>query len=254
MRVEFLGTGTSQGVPVIACGCEVCRSLNSKDKRLRSSILIQYNQRSIVVDTGPDFRYQMLRHRVPRLDAVLMTHAHKDHIAGLDDVRAFNYIQEQSIPIYANADTLERLRTEFYYAFSSHKYPGIPQLELEEIAPGVSFNLYGKAVIPIEVMHFKMPVLGFRIDNFAYITDAKTLSAESIDLLKGVEVLVLNALQRDPHISHLTMDEAIALSREINPKKTYLTHMGHRFGTHQQIESWLPEDIFPAFDGLCLDI
>lgn len=254
MRVEFLGTGTSQGVPVIACSCEVCQSLDSRDNRLRSSILIEYNNRNIVIDTGPDFRYQMLRRQVQRLDAVLMTHSHKDHIAGLDDVRAFNYRQQQSIPIFSSAATHDRLRKEFFYAFSEHKYPGVPQLELEEIEAGQTFELYGKSIMPIEVLHYKMPVLGFRIDNFAYITDAKTLSETSIALLEGVDVLVLNALQRDAHISHLTMDEAVALSMRLKPQETWLTHIGHRFGTHRQIESWLPPSIRPAYDGLSLHI
>jgi len=174
LRVTFLGTGTSQGVPVIACPCPVCHSEDKRDKRLRSSIMIDYNDRTIVVDTGPDFRYQMLRQDVKRLDAVLMTHSHKDHIAGLDDVRAFNYQQQQSIPIYSNKATHDALRKEFYYAFSDYKYPGVPQLELEEIFAGEPFELYGKSILPIEVMHYKMPVLGFRIDNFAYITAAGT--------------------------------------------------------------------------------
>lgn len=241
-------------MPVIACACKVCQSSDSRDNRLRSSVLIEYNNRNIVIDTGPDFRYQMLSHRVGRLDAVLMTHSHKDHIAGLDDVRAFNYLQQQSIPIFSTRATHNRLEKEFYYAFSDYKYPGAPQLELEEIEAGQSFDLYGKRIMPVEVMHFKMPVLGFRIDNFAYITDAKTLSDDTIELLSGVDTLVLNALQRDPHISHLTMDEAIAVSRKIKPKQTLLTHIGHRFGTHSQIESWLPPEIRPAYDGLTLTI
>lgn len=253
MRITFLGTGTSQGVPVIACPCDVCHSEDKHDKRLRSSILIAYNKHTIIVDTGPDFRYQMLREEVNQLDAILMTHSHKDHVAGLDDVRAFNYLQQQSIPIYSNKATHDALRKEFYYAFSDYKYPGIPQLELEEIYPGKSFELYGKEILPIEVLHFKMPVLGFRIDNFAYITDAKTISEESFSLLEGVEILVLNALQREPHISHLTLEEAIAVSNKINPKQTFLTHISHRFGKHDHIQSTLPKGIFVAYDGLTLE-
>lgn len=252
MRIKFLGTGTSQGVPVIACPCDVCHSEDKHDKRLRSSILITYNKHTIIVDTGPDFRYQMLREKVNQLDAILMTHSHKDHVAGLDDVRAFNYLQQQSIPIYSNKATHDALRKEFYYAFSDYKYPGIPQLELEEIYPGKSFELYGKEILPIEVLHFKMPVLGFRIDNFAYITDAKTISEESFLLLEGVEILVLNALQREPHISHLTMEEAITVSNKIKPKQTFLTHISHRFGKHNHIQSILPKGVFIAYDGLTL--
>ncbi len=254
MRVTFLGTGTSQGVPVIACTCPVCQSKDKRDNRLRSSILIEYNKQTIVVDTGPDFRYQMLRQKVMRLDAVLMTHSHKDHVAGLDDVRAFNYQQQQSIPIYSNRATHDALKKEFYYAFSDYKYPGVPQLELEEIYPGIAFQLYGKSIMPIEVMHYKMPVLGFRIDNFAYITDAKTISEESYKLLEGVEVLVLNALQREPHISHLTLTEAIEVSQKIKAKNTYLTHISHRFGKHIDIEKMLPEGFYVSYDQQVIDL
>ncbi len=254
MRVTFLGTGTSQGVPVIACHCRVCQSTDPKDNRLRSSILLEYNGYTVVVDTGPDFRYQMLRQKVDRLDAVLMTHSHKDHIAGLDDVRAYNYQQQQSIPIYSNKATHDALRKEFYYAFSDYKYPGVPQLELEEIHAGEAFELYGESIVPIEVMHFKMPVLGFRIGDFAYITDAKTIAEESYAQLAGVKVLVLNALQKEPHISHLTLEEALEVAQRIGPEQTYLTHISHRFGQHTDIQQELPTGVFVAFDGLQLSV
>lgn len=254
MKVTFLGTGTSQGVPMIGCHCHVCSSSDDKDKRLRSSILISYADRQFVVDTGPDFRAQMLREKVPRLDAVLITHSHKDHIAGLDDVRAFNYLQQESIPIYGTSISHEALRREFYYAFADYKYPGVPQLELKEVHASESFELFGMKVMPIEVMHYRMPVLGFRIDNFAYITDAKTISEKSFELLKGVDILVLNALQRDPHISHLTLDEALEVVNQIQPKRTYLTHISHRFGRYAEIEAELPPDVSLAYDGLKIDI
>lgn len=254
MRVTFLGTGTSQGVPVIACHCQVCQSTDPKDNRLRSSILLEYNGYTVVVDTGPDFRYQMLRQKVDRLDAVLMTHSHKDHIAGLDDVRAYNYQQQQSIPIYSNKATHDALRKEFYYAFSDYKYPGVPQLELEEIQAGEAFELYGESILPIEVMHFKMPVLGFRIGDFAYITDAKTIAEESYAQLAGVKVLVLNALQKEPHISHLTLEEALEVAQRIGPDQTYLTHISHRFGQHADIQQELPAGVFVAHDGLQLSV
>jgi len=254
LRITFLGTGTSQGVPVIACGCAVCRSGDARDKRLRSSILIECAGRNIVVDTGPDFRYQMLRTKVSRLDAVLVTHAHKDHVAGMDDVRAFNYVQQASIPIYGTQATHEALRREFHYAFAEIRYPGVPRLELCEIRPAEAFSVGGLAILPIEVMHYKMPVMGFRIGNFAYITDAKTVSEESKALLRGVEVLVVNALQEEPHISHFTKAEAIAFSREIRPKTTYLTHISHRFGKHADIQRGLPEGFFAAYDGLVLNV
>ncbi|MVZ67105.1 MBL fold metallo-hydrolase [Sphingobacterium sp. DK4209] len=254
MRVTFLGTGTSQGVPVIACHCPVCQSSDKKDNRLRSSILLEYNGHTVVVDTGPDFRYQMLRQRVDRLDAVLMTHSHKDHVAGLDDVRAYNYQQQQSIPIYANKATHDALRKEFYYAFSEHRYPGVPQLELEEIHAAEAFELYGELILPIEVMHFKMPVLGFRIGDFAYITDAKTISDLSFELLAGVKVLVLNALQKEPHISHLTLEEALEVAKRIAPEKTYLTHISHRFGKHEDIQKELPDGVYVAFDNMVIEL
>lgn len=255
MKIRFLGTGTSQGVPVIACDCHVCQSSDTKDKRLRSSILIELEEgQHIVVDTGPDFRYQMLRDNVQHLDAILMTHSHKDHIAGLDDVRAFNYKQHQSISIYANLPTLESLQREFYYAFSSIKYPGVPQLELEEISSGKAFHLFGQEIMPIEVMHYKMPVLGFRIGNFAYVTDAKTVSEESIKLLEGVEFLVVNALQEMAHISHFTLEEALAFIDKIGPKTAYLTHISHRFGTHDYIQSKLPAHVKVAHDQLTIEV
>ena len=255
MRVTFLGTGTSQGIPVIACQCVVCQSTDTRDKRLRTSIMIQLDDNTnIVVDTGPDFRYQMLREDVRRLDAVLVTHAHKDHTAGMDDVRAFNYQQQQSIPIYGTALTHESLKREFYYAFGEQKYPGVPRLELRPIVAGETFRVGTQSFIPIEVMHYKMPVMGFRIGNFAYITDAKTVSEESRSLLKGVDILVVNALQEEPHISHFTKDEAIAFAEEIKAKTTYLTHISHRFGKHAKIEKTLPDSIQVAYDRLVIDV
>ncbi|MGN0003530.1 MAG: MBL fold metallo-hydrolase [Sphingobacterium composti] len=254
MKVRFLGTGTSQGVPVIACDCVVCTSTDVHDNRLRSSILIELdNGRNIVIDTGPDFRYQMLRAGVKHLDAVLMTHSHKDHIAGLDDVRAFNYQQQKAISIYSNTATLEALQREFYYAFSAIKYPGVPQLELKEIRPLDTFDIFGTTILPFEVLHYKMPVLGFRIGNFAYITDAKTVTQESKSVLEGVDVLVVNALQEETHISHFTLDEALDFIAEINPSKAYLTHISHRFGSHEYIQSILPPNVFPAYDQLTFE-
>ena len=254
MKIRFLGTGTSQGVPVIACKCHVCQSQDKRDKRLRSSILIELDQYNIIVDTGPDFRYQMLRDDISHLDAILMTHSHKDHIAGLDDVRAFNFQQQASLPIYADKYTLASLEREFYYAFAVNKYPGVPQLDLIEIESGKSFQLSNHAIMPIEVLHYKMPVLGFRIGNFAYITDAKTVTDSSRELLKGVDILVVNALQEDPHISHFTLKEALAFIDGVNPQKAYLTHISHRFGTHEYIESKLPVHVSAAYDQLVIEV
>lgn len=252
MKVTFLGTGTSQGVPVIACSCAVCRSADKRDKRLRTSILVEFDDTRIVVDTGPDFRYQMLRQDVQEIDAILITHAHKDHIAGLDDVRAFNFKQQQSINIYGSGETHQALQREFYYAFTEFKYPGVPRLELETIRSGEEFAINDHSIMPIEVMHHKMPVLGFRFGEFAYITDAKTISNESRDLLEGVRILVLNALQEEPHISHFTKEEALTFAREIGAEKTYLTHISHRFGKHEAVEASLPKDVHLAYDGLVL--
>lgn len=254
LKITFLGTGTSQGVPVIACGCAVCVSEEAKDRRLRTSILISYEDVNIVVDTGPDFRYQMLRANVKHLDAVLVTHSHKDHIAGMDDVRAFNYQQQQSIPIYGTPATHAALEREFYYAFAEHKYPGVPRLELRKISKGEPFLIGGTSIMPLEVLHYKMPVMGFRIGDFAYITDAKTIEPASKLLLKGVQVLVVNALQEEPHISHFTREEAVAFAQEIGARTTYLTHISHRFGKHEEIQERLPDGIFVAYDGLVLDI
>jgi len=216
--------------------------------------MIELEKKNIVIDTGPDFRYQMLRENVDHIDAILMTHSHKDHIAGLDDVRAFNYAQQQPISIYANADTLEALEREFYYAFSSVKYPGVPQLDLIEIQPLNPFSLFGEEIIPFDVLHFKMPVLGFRIGKFAYITDAKTVPQNSLEALEGVEVLVVNALQEAPHISHFTLAEALQFIDRVNPKVAYLTHISHRFGTHDYIQHKLPPHVFVAYDQLQLEI
>ena len=248
MKITFLGTGTSQGVPVIACDCEVCTSVHPKDKRLRSSILIESEERTVVVDTGPDFRYQMLRANVQKLDAVVFTHQHKDHIAGLDDVRAFNYKQKAVIDIYATLAVQESLRREFYYVFSDFKYPGIPQIDMHEIHSD-PFLIGDIQLTPIEVMHFKMPVLGFRINDFTYITDAKTISETEIEKIKGSKILVLNALQKEKHISHFTLEEAIAFAQLINAEKTYFTHISHKLGKHEDISAYLPKGIQLAFDG-----
>lgn len=239
---------------MIACQCAVCQSTDPKDKRLRSAVLIEYDDQTIVVDTGPDFRYQMLRAKVQHLDAILITHSHKDHIAGLDDVRAFNYLQQEALPVYGSVASHEALKREFYYAFADFKYPGVPQLELKALLPGIPFTIGKKEIMPVEVMHHLMPVLGFRIGNFAYITDAKTVSDANKALLAGVEVLVINALQEEPHISHLTKDEALAFAQEIKAKQTYLTHISHRFGKHEAIQAKLPDGVFVAHDQLVLTI
>lgn len=251
MKVIFLGTGTSQGVPVIGCTCEVCVSLDYRDKRLRTSILVQEKDQTFVIDTGPDFRQQMLREQVQRLDAVLFTHAHRDHTAGLDDVRAYNFMQRMDMPVYGTTPVLEQLKGEFAYAFAKEYYPGIPRLALNTI-DDKAFNVNGVEVTPLPVMHLKLPVLGFRIGNFSYITDANLIPAATLERLKGTEVLVLNALQRDAHISHFNLQEAIAMVGVIKPKKAYFTHISHKLGTHRRVQEELPENVMLAYDGLQL--
>lgn len=252
MNITFLGTGTSQGVPVIACKCDVCQSTNSKDKRLRTSILIHYNDKNIVVDTGPDFRQQMLTHNIEQLDAVLFTHEHKDHIAGLDDIRAFNYQSKQDMPIYATEQVQIGLKKEFHYIFSDFKYPGIPKVDLHNIRNTESFELFNKTIIPIEVMHYKLPVTAFRIDNFTYITDANFISDTEKEKLKGTEILVVNALRKEEHISHFSLQQALDLIAEIKPKQAYLTHISHLLGTHDDVSLELPDNVSIAYDGLVI--
>ena len=249
MKVTFLGTGTSQGVPVIGCECETCRSIDFKDKRLRSSIHLENEKLSVVIDVGPDFRQQVLRAKINWLDAVLLTHEHKDHTAGLDDIRSFNFKQKMDMPIFGRKNVLEQLKLEFAYIFSPKKYPGVPSVLLNEIN-GNSFQINEQAIQPIEVMHYKLPVYGFRFNNFAYITDAKTIADKEIEKLVGLDVLVLNALQHNSHISHLTLTEAIELAGKIGARQTYLTHISHNLGMSRAVESTLPEGISLAFDGL----
>lgn len=254
MRVTFLGTGTSQGVPVIACGCEVCTSADPHDKRLRSSIMVETDDKTVVIDSGPDFRYQMLREKVKKLDAIVYTHEHKDHIAGMDDIRAFNYFQNSPVDIYATERVQAALKREFAYVFAEFKYPGIPQVNMHTIALD-PFNIGSINFIPVEVMHYKLPVLGFRINqDFTYITDAKTVAESEVEKIKGTKILVINALQTQSHISHFTLDEALLFAEQIKAEKTYLTHISHRLGRYQDISSQLPEGVELAYDGLKLEI
>lgn len=253
MKITFLGTGTSQGVPVIACDCSVCTSVDFQDKRLRSSILIETDQTSIVVDTGPDFRQQILRERVKKLDAVLFTHEHKDHTAGMDDIRSFNFKQKKDIPIYAKKNVLNQLKQEFAYIFSENKHPRSPRVDPIEIK-NKSFSINELDILPIKVLHYKLPIWGFRIENFAYITDAKTISDKEKNKLNYLDILVLNALQKGVHISHLTLEEAIQMAEELKPKETYFTHISHKLGEHRNILKELPENMYLAYDGLKLTL
>lgn len=249
LKITFLGTGTSSGVPMIGCHCTVCTSSDKKDKRLRSSILVESETTTIVVDTTPDFRYQMLRANVMKLDAVLFTHPHKDHIAGLDDVRAFNYFHKKPMELYANSLTEEAIKREFAYAFSDKKMPGLPNLNLNTIN-GSPFMVGDIPVIPILVWHYKMPVLGFRFGNFTYITDANRIEDEEKEKITGSGAMVLNALRKESHISHFTLDEAVAMVQELGVPTGYFTHISHQLGTHENINKTLPRGIALAFDEL----
>jgi len=251
--ITFLGTGTSQGVPVIACGCEVCTSLDSHDKRLRSSIMIEGEGKVIVIDSGPDFRQQMLRENVQHLDALVFTHEHKDHIAGMDDIRAFNYKQNAAVDVYADMRVQKALKREFPYVFEEFKYPGIPQINITSI-DSEPFFIGEMKLTPVEVLHYQLPVKGFRIHDFTYITDAKTIADAEKEKIKGSKILVINALQKQKHISHFTLDEAIELAIEIGAGKTYFTHISHRLGKHEEISKDLPLNIELACDGLKFEI
>lgn len=253
MKVIFLGTGTSQGVPVIGCSCEVCLSLDYRDKRLRTSVHLEVNGNSILIDTGPDFRQQILRERIQRLDFVLFTHSHKDHTAGLDDVRAFNFKQEMDMPLYGTAPVLAQLKSEYFYAFLEKKYPGTPQLQLNEISEE-AFVVNNIKITPLPVTHLHLPVLGFRIGDFSYITDANYIGDETFEKMKGTHTLVLNALQREPHISHFNLEEAIAVAQRIGAEKTYFTHISHKLGLHQEISRLLPPGIELGYDGLSIQL
>lgn len=253
MKVTFLGTGTSQGVPVIGCDCDVCQSLDYRDKRLRSSVHLTVNNKSIVIDSGPDFRQQMLREQILRLDAILFTHAHKDHIAGLDDVRAYNYLQHIDMPVYGTSNVLEQLKVEFYYAFEKFKYPGIPQIQLVEMTD-TPFMVQGIPVTPLPVLHYKLPVMGFRINDFSYITDANHIPDSTYELLKGTKVMVINALQREKHLSHFNLAEALDVAHKIGAEQTYLIHISHKLGMHKVIEKELPKSVALAYDGLSIEL
>lgn len=237
---------------MISCHCAVCSSADSQDKRLRSSILVQSPSTTFVVDTTPDFRYQMLRTHTDHLDAVLYTHPHKDHMAGLDDIRAYNYTMRQAMRIYANSLTEGALRRDFYYAFAENKYPGVPELEMITIDDAAPFRIGDVDVLPIQVMHLKMPVLGFRFGDFTYITDANRIEPEEKQKIRGSRVLVLNALRREPHVSHFTLSEAVALANELEVPEVYLTHISHQLGRHEEVNAELPAHIRLAYDGLTL--
>ncbi len=253
LKITFLGTGTSSGVPMIGCDCDVCKSSDKKDNRLRSSILVQSSTTNLVVDAGPDFRYQMLRAKVKRLDAIVFTHPHKDHMAGLDDVRAFNFFSHKAMEIYANVLTQEALRREFAYAFADKKYPGLPQINLNTIT--LDPFLVGDILIrPVGIWHLKMPVLGFRFGDFTYVTDGNRIDAEEKDKIRGSRVFVVNALRKQKHISHFTLQEAVDLASDLQVQQAYFTHISHQLGKHEDVNKELAPGVALAYDGLELHL
>ncbi len=254
LTITFLGTGTSQGIPVIASNHPVCKSNDPRDKRLRVSILVSWEHYNFVIDCGPDFRQQMLRENCIKIDGILLTHEHSDHTAGLDDIRPFCF-KQGNIPFYAHKRVFENLYQRFSYIFEiTNKYPGTPTIDENEIDKNNPFQIGDRNIIPIEVLHGKLPVLGFKIDNFAYLTDVKTIEKSELEKLKGIEVLVINALRHEKHHSHLNLPEALELIEEIKPKKTYITHISHLLGFHKEVEKILPENVFLAYDNLKIKI
>ena len=252
-RLVFLGTGTSQGVPVIGCGCDVCRSEDPKDQRLRSSLWVQQGETSVVVDTGPDFRHQMLRSGCTRLDAVVYTHEHKDHVAGMDDVRPFNYRQKQRLPLYASERVEATLRRDFHYAFHPASHGGVPHVELRRVAESSPFVIEGVTWQPLPVMHAELPVHGYRVEDVAYITDANAIPEATFALLEGVDTLVLNALRPQPHYSHFSLEEAVDVAHRVGARQTWFTHVSHLMPRHAEAEANVPSGMRFAYDGLTLE-
>jgi phosphoribosyl 1,2-cyclic phosphate phosphodiesterase len=249
MKVVFLGTGTSQGVPVIGCNCSTCCSKDEKDKRLRCSVYIEEGDTRVVIDTGPDFRQQMLREGIGQLDGVVYTHAHRDHIAGLDDVRSFNFLQQRPMDIYAEQRVIDELSSMYSYAFGEDTYPGVPQLKVHRLEMD-PFSVGSIRFIPIRVMHAALPVLGFRIDDFAYLVDLNNISSEEKKKLKGTRYLVVDALRKEPHHSHFNVRQAVDLIEEVGAEHAWLTHISHLMGRHTDLDRELPPHIHPAFDQL----
>ncbi len=253
MKITFLGTGTSQGVPVIACDCNTCLSDDPHDSRLRTSLLLQTDKLNIVFDAGPDFRQQMLAVKLTRLDGIILTHEHKDHIAGMDDVRAFNYKSQDAIDIYAEERVQKAVRREYSYVFAEYQYPGIPRMRLNDIS-NYNFRIGELEIIPVRLFHYRLPILGFRIGDFAYITDANYIPEESMEKLIGVKYLVINALRKEKHISHFSLMEALNHIAHISPRRAFLTHISHQMGRYKDISAELPPGVVLAYDGLSINI
>jgi phosphoribosyl 1,2-cyclic phosphate phosphodiesterase len=251
MKITLLGTGTSQGVPIIGCKCEVCLSTDLHDKRLRSSVMVETKDLTVVIDSGPDFRQQMLRAGVEHLDGLIFTHEHKDHVAGLDDIRGFNFIQKEAINVYASERVQVAIKREFPYIFADTKYPGVPEINLITIEQN-AFEIKGLTIHPIQVMHHRLPVFGFRIGDFSYVTDANFIREEEKEKIRGSKILILNALRREKHISHFNLEEALALIDELKPEAAYLTHISHQLGLHAEVSLELPANVHLAFDEMVL--
>lgn len=254
LKIYFLGTGTSQGIPVIGSNHSVCKSTDSKDKRLRVSVWVAWDDNSFVIDCGPDFRQQMLTSNCEKVDGILFTHEHADHTAGLDDIRPFNFKQGE-IPIYAHQRVIENLKRRFDYIFETkNRYPGAPSVKTIEVINNKPFSIGDKKVIPVNVMHGDLQVFGYRIDDFAYLTDVKTIEKSEIEKLKGLKVLVVNALREEPHNTHFNLQEAIDFIALVQPEKTYITHISHILGFHEEVQKKLPVNVFLAYDNLEITI